>query len=252
MKILLSIVARPWRQLLVVGLSVLSWAAAAQTDNDAHDSWQFSGDVSLSSDYIYRGISLAEGTTSPQIKAWLGHESGWFASAWLSKADIGGLGGQARSRDWEAEYSVGYRHLLNADWQLSVSNAWLEYRQQNLPRNADYQERRVQFDYQEKLTLFAAYTDAIWNTRHSQFVVAASARQHLPWQSIGEVEVGLVDLGQLDGDQYHYARVSIGRPFAKRWVGLLEYHYSGNTSGFFNSARTGSQVTVGLSYHFAH
>ncbi|UTW46204.1 hypothetical protein KFE80_04750 [bacterium SCSIO 12696] len=237
-------------QLHTVVLLFLLCAYSVQADDD-RSPWQFNGALSVSSDYIYRGISLAEETVTPQVKAWLGHESGWFASAWLAKADIGGLGGQAQSRDWEAEYSIGYRRLLTDDWQLSVSNAWLEYRQQNLSRNADYQERRIQLDYQDSLTLFAAYTDSIWNTNQNQLVVSATVRQHLPWQSVGEVEVGLVDLGQLNGDQYHYARFSIGRPFAKHWVGSLEYHYSGNTSGFFNDVRTGSQVVVGVSYHFS-
>ncbi|MCV6606541.1 MAG: hypothetical protein OIF34_14655 [Porticoccaceae bacterium] len=235
---------------LLAGLSFLLCAAVAQAGSDDHSQWQFSGDVTLSSDYIYRGVSLAEGAVTPKLKAWLGHESGLFASAWLAKADIAGLGGRARSRDWEAEYSLGYRYPLSVDWQLSLSNAWLEYRQQNLPRNADYQERRIQLDYRETFTFFAAYTDSIWNTNRNQLVISASTRQHLPWHSIGELELGLVDLGQLNGDQYHYARFSVGRPFAKRWVALLEYHYSGNTGGFFNSARTGNQFTVGLSYHF--
>ncbi|MGS2724038.1 TorF family putative porin [Porticoccus sp. GXU_MW_L64] len=218
--------------------------------DDVEPDWQFNADLSLSSDYIYRGISLSEGAATPQAKAWLGHKSGLFASVWVSKADIGGLGGQNRSRDWEAEYSLGYRYLLNRDWQVNISNAWLEYRQQNLPRNADYQEFRIQLDHQDNFSLSAAYTDGVWNTRYNQFVLAASARQHLPWQSVGELELGLVDLGLLNGDLYHYARVSIGKPFARRWVALLEYHYSGNTGAFFNSARTGSQFLVGLSYHF--
>ena len=194
---------------------------------------------------------MAEGATSPQLKAWLGHDSGWFAAAWAAKADIGGLGGRALPRDWEVDYSLGYRHLLTADWQLSVSNAWLEYRQQHLPRSADYQERRIQLDYQDKLTLFAAYTDSVWNTNQNQFVVSATARQHLPWNSIGELEIGLVDLGQLNGEQYHYARLSLGMPFTESLVGVLEYHYSGNTDGFFNNNRTGSRFVVGLNYHFS-
>lgn len=229
-------------------LFLLCPLAAFAEDNQQQ--WQFNADLSLSSDYIYRGISLADGEASPQLKAWLGHQSGWFSALWLAKADIGGIVGESLSRDWEAEYSLGYRHLLNADWQVTVSNAWLEYRQDHLPRNADYQERRVQFDFQDNLSLSAAYTDSVWNTGHSQWVVAATARGHLPWRSVGEVEIGLVDLELLDGDQYHYGRISVGRPFGKNWVGVLEYHYSGNIDDVFNSSRTGSQFSVGVSYHF--
>ena len=236
-----------WRVGLFGALLLCPFITHADPDNQP---WQLSGDISLSSDYIYRGISLGDGQASPQLKAWLGHQSGWFAALWLAKTDIDGVVGQSRSRDWEAEYSLGYRYLLSPDWQLTVSHAWLEYRQDNSLRDTDYQESRIQFDYQDSLSLSAAYTDSLWNTGQEQFVVAATARQHLPWSSIAEVEVGLVDLESLDNDPYHYARVSVGRPFGKNWVGVLEYHYSGNTDAVFNSSRTGSQVSLGLSYHF--
>ena len=207
--------------------------------------------MSLSSDYVYRGVSLGDGEASPQLRLSLGSEKGFFATALVSQADIDGLIRTNAGRDTEVEYGTGYLWQLDSDWSMIVSRHWLEYKQNNSSRNNDYQETRVQFNYGQSFTLIAAHTDSLWNSGFGLSALSGIGRIPLPYQVIAEVEAGVIDMERIGSNLYPFFRVSLGRSIRPNWVGFVEYQYSGsNVNEVFDSSRTGSHILAGISYQF--
>lgn len=70
----------------VIATASFTSALQAQTSTDG---WQTSGDLTLVSDYLYRGISQTNEGLAAQGTLSLSHQSGWYASAWTSNIGFG-------------------------------------------------------------------------------------------------------------------------------------------------------------------
>jgi len=91
---------------------VLVWACATQTGLA-----QLSGDVTVVSDYRYRGVSLSQGNPEPQVNLGYDHPDGWYAGALVSGVRLEGI-----STEQLVAYA-GYTAALreNVSWEGGVS-----------------------------------------------------------------------------------------------------------------------------------
>ena len=194
---------------------------------------------------------MGDGRLTPSLNLSLHHDSGLFASVWVSRAEISGLSGTGNKHETEAEYSLGYHWQVSEDWSLVANHAWLEYEQSGQPRNHDYRETRLSLNYTERTTFFVAHTKTWLNSGNDLTNVAWLQRFALPFNVFGESELGVVDLANAERTFYPYLRVTTGVSLAENWSASLEYNYSDSRADdFFNSDRTGSQWLGRVSYHF--
>lgn len=214
------------------------------------------GYLSLASDYVYRGISFSDGQLSPQISLSAIDDSGVFASLWLARDDIGGVFNDSQPLDLEVEYQLGYQTLLNSDWSIGVSHAWLEYQTRHQPRNHDYRETRLNISYRDRLGGFISYARDIWTTGLDASTVAFSYRSVGPYQLLFEQELGAVyfdtDAGGSGNTLLSFLRLSFGKRVGRDWLLSLDYHYSdASNDGVLASDRIGSRWVLGTRYHFS-
>ena len=218
----------------------------------AHAEWQNDAFVSLSSDYVYRGVSIGNEKATPSASFALNHHSGFFVSTWLSRADIAGIARTSHPRDWEAELHVGYNFSSDDDWNYSLSYAHLDYIRDEQPRDTDYQELRFSAHYTDLSSILISHSNSLWNTGFSSTAAAYVHRFAGPVDSLVEIELGGVRMNRTRQIDYGYLRAGVGLFFADSWSGKVEYHYSGGeVREVFNDDRVGGRVTASVSYHFS-
>ena len=96
----------------VAALTLISGSASAG----------FSGTISLTSDYDYRGFSQTAGDFAIQGSLDYGHDSGFYASAWGSSLDWG----RDSDADIEIDYTVGFSREFG-DSGISWDAGYLAY-----------------------------------------------------------------------------------------------------------------------------
>jgi len=89
---------------LAVPLAALPTVAYAQ-DEEAAGPIDVSAEVAVLSDYRFRGLSLSAGEPELTASLSVSHESGLYASAWVSNVNLGLGSSDEMEMDWTAGYS---------------------------------------------------------------------------------------------------------------------------------------------------
>jgi uncharacterized protein (TIGR02001 family) len=79
--------------------------------------------LALASDYVFRGISQANGRPAMQAGARVDGEDGFYGSVWASRVDFPSVP-DARA---EVDYVLGIRQPLSADWVGELNATWFTY-----------------------------------------------------------------------------------------------------------------------------
>ena len=118
----------------------------------------FNGDLTYTSDYIYRGISQTGGRSAGQIDLHVATGDGTFAGVFASTVtrlwhkEYTTLGW-----DYELEEYVGHRFDFSPSWSTTLTGVNYQYKHGNAPLNNDYQEVSVAVSCLDSWTLTAAY-----------------------------------------------------------------------------------------------
>ncbi len=83
----------------------------------AESAWDVSGNVTATSDYVFRGVSQTLEDPALQAGVKLAHESGFYGSLWASNVDYGDEIGS----DAELDFVVGYGGAFSEDWSYDVN-----------------------------------------------------------------------------------------------------------------------------------
>jgi uncharacterized protein (TIGR02001 family) len=78
----------------------------------------FGGYVTLTTDYVKRGVTQSDGDPALQLGVEMSFENGFFLGAWGSTVDISN--GPATQRDLEVNYYAGYVLDASDSWRLSA------------------------------------------------------------------------------------------------------------------------------------
>lgn len=112
-------------------------AMPALADGEEEASSGFSGYVTLTSDYRFRGISQTDGGAAVQAAVNYTHDSGLFVEAWASNVDFSDFGDGDTSI--EADFTLGYGISLSDVTDLSVKAVYYWYNDDQSP-DYDYWE----------------------------------------------------------------------------------------------------------------
>ncbi len=140
--------------MLTAGAAVAATGAGAAT---------VGGDLTVVTDYIFRGISENAGRPAAQLDLHVAGDSGWFAGVWATTlsgppdappppyaATTGPAG------DAEVQPYLGMRFVLSSDWNTTLSAVDYSYLRHEYGRSDDYQELSVAFQYLDTLTFSLA------------------------------------------------------------------------------------------------
>lgn len=98
-------------------IALAAVAAPAFADDAPAPDWTFPGSASLTSDYIFRGLTQTNKDPALQAGIEFDHASGFYVGAWGSNiswlSDLGGI-----SSSLEIDAYLGYRMKFAGDWGL--------------------------------------------------------------------------------------------------------------------------------------
>jgi uncharacterized protein (TIGR02001 family) len=138
------------RTVLACACLPAGWAPWPACALGSADSFSLGGSLSLTSDYIYRGLSESDGhLVTPQVDLHLSDASGDFAGVWASTRDTH-IDPYAR---YDLELYLGHRFNLGADWGLSLAGRSHYYLGGEQEMSADYQEMAASVSYSDRWSL---------------------------------------------------------------------------------------------------
>lgn len=207
----------------MIAATTLTSVAHANEDVAAPD-WNLSGNMTLASDYRWRGISMTQNEPAVQGGLRVTHKSGVYAGVWASNTDI--LNGASI----EADFMLGYRHALNEKSSLTVQYIDINYPGATAPFKADFSEVSLAYNNTSLLKANDLVTAAVAYSNDYYFESGEMYRLDLRYTVPVHANFGLLVAGgmtQLEDEQ----------AFLKVWGNETKDHYydwkAGVTSNLF-------------------
>lgn len=141
---------RPALVLLAAMASIATAAASARELAAQVDVY-----ATLTSDYVFRGISQTWGNPALQGGIDIALPNGVFAGLWISRVDIAS-GAQRRRRDLELDLYVGVSGELRPDWSWTAS--LVNYHYPNTGVDYDYLELNGGLYFRDSLSAAISYS----------------------------------------------------------------------------------------------
>jgi uncharacterized protein (TIGR02001 family) len=211
---------------------------------------RFGADVTLTTDYVSRGVSQTLSGAALQGSLWLAHESGWTASLWGSNVDYMGYGDPDDGARIEIDAVVEYERALTE--RLSLALGRIQYvNPGTLPGyDYDYAEWTARLSVDGRHHLVAASTDDVFGSGARALYLAAGTGFDLPAGVRLDLEAGRFDLRRaLDwGEVYYHGRLSLsGEVDAFTWQ-LAWHATSSRARRAFYPSVVEPRVVLSLTY----
>jgi uncharacterized protein (TIGR02001 family) len=187
-------------------LCVAAWLYGTPAHAQA-EPLRWGGSLSLSSNYVYRGLSQTDGRPSVQGGLYVRSESGWSAALWASTVNRG----PGPGADSEIDVQLSKAWSLDEQWSLQLSANHYFYPDDNRARPYEYDELVVSLSFQNRLTATVAYSPNTSRFSRDVFARHRTARSYeatflqplsLSWSLYGGV--GHYDLTDLFDAGYWY------------------------------------------------
>jgi uncharacterized protein (TIGR02001 family) len=213
------------------------------------------GDITYTSDYVFRGISETAGRSAGQIDLHLNTADGTFLGVFASTlghvwhrpyADLGW--------DYELEEYLGHRFDLSPAWSATVTAVNYSYMGGNAPVSNDYQELSAAVSYLDFWTVTLAgvpnavrYDRGYRLGRYPAYTLEASAQLPI----VGRLFV-TGGAGYYASDDTGYAYGNAGLAFEFKSLRLEAGYYvaQDRAQALFPYGRAGNRFAGSVSWHF--
>jgi uncharacterized protein (TIGR02001 family) len=235
----------PW----ILGLCIGFAAPGAYAQSPS----AFGGNIGLTSDYVYRGISQT--AESPAVQGDVHYSTnGWTLGAWASHAD---LERDENGRASEIDLYVSRDWPLNDDWGLRVTASHYTY--PNDPRVASYEYEELVTGVSFKSRLFAtvAWTPNLTRYSNSGFVRNESALSYeiaaiQPFfeQLSGSAGIGYYDLPSTLRADYWFWNVGLAYSLGRTQIVVSYIDTDAAAAESFGYELTGSRWAGSVGWKF--
>ena len=233
-------------------LSLFSVACANGQGIFEPGQWHSHATLAIASDVVYQGVSLYDDGATADIRLTVQHQSGLFASLWVTRVELQGLFLMPAERQWQQAYDLGYSWQMNRAWSFSASHSWFQYSDSGASSyyDFDYRQWRIAAHYSDYASLLYTRVDEQWGFDNQVDSLSLILRYPFSASIVGELEWGQLQYDSIDSWQYPFARANLGYVHGQ-WSVQIQYHYSGSDAQqLFNNDRVGSQWLAKFAYHF--
>ncbi len=231
---------------MIAGILV-SGAALAQDEESPHS---LSATMTVTSDYVFRGVSQTQESPAFQASLDYAHSSGFYAGVWGSSVDFipdDALPEDEDDADLEIDTYVGWSfdisESLNADLQLvryiyPGTNDGFDY---------DYNELIGTLGW-EWLSFSLGYSNDVFNLDESGIYYNVAGEWELPAEITLTAGVGYYDLDDALGDSYADYSLGVSKSWGNFEFALAVYDTSGGGDDIYGTlADERAVATVSLS-----
>lgn len=209
----------------LAGAIALALPFAVQAQDEGESAWEFSGELTITTDYVWRGVSQTDENPAVQPGFEAAHSSGFYAGVWASNVDYDTPGDGI---DLEVDIYAGWSFDLSDAVNLDLSVTRYIYPGANSGWNIDYNEYAATFTFVETYYATVAYADDMVNSDVESVYLNVGGDWELGESGWGlSASVGVYDFDSGIGDYSDYM-LGVNRSFGPANVALT---YTG-TSGF--------------------
>jgi len=204
--------------------------------------------VTLTTDYVYRGVSLSDSDPALQAGIDLDTEMGVYAGLWASTADIPGL--SSREREREANLYVGYSRRFGRRWTAAVSIT--RYLYPGAPGNIDYDytEGVLTISHRDRLWLEYAWTPSYQGHDSVAKHISLLRSWQLPDGLSLTAGGGYFDASLYGGVRYWHWEAGLTRHFGPFTADLRYHDTDGAARPISTSDTAGERLVLSLSVYF--
>jgi uncharacterized protein (TIGR02001 family) len=203
----------------LLSAAALAFLAGGAVTTSAEESITISGNVALTSDYRFRGISQSDEELAIQGGFDLEHESGFYLGTWGSSVDFD-TNGPCCDGSLELDVYAGFAGAFNEDWGYDVGFMAYLYPGDS-GDEGDYYEIYGSISWKD-LTVGGAYSDDYYAETDEFFYLYADYSFALPNEFALDLHVGAnfleEDGGFLSSDEDQYIDYSVS--ISRDWMGL--------------------------------
>jgi uncharacterized protein (TIGR02001 family) len=232
--------------LLIVAVMVASRAAGAVT---------VGGDVTYTSDYVYRGISETAGRDAGQIDLHVSTADGTFLGAFASTlGHTWKVGYYNLGWDYALEEYLGHRFDLSPSWSATLTAVNYSYLKGNVRQSDDYQEVSAALSYLDFWTVtVSGIPNAVryqWGSRLGRYTAyTGDASAQLPIYQRLLLTAG-AGYYTSDGAGYAYGNAGLAFEFKSLRLEAGYYVAQDRAAMMFPYGRAGSRFAGSVSWHF--
>ncbi len=231
---------------LLAAFCIFSCAQPAAAAGSANVTYN----LTIASDYVYRGVSQTLGKAVLQPSVTLAHDNGLFAWVWASNVDYVRDDDPDDGARTEIDFVLGYSFELSSQTTLELSVLRFVAPGTIDGVNYDFNEYGAGIVFLGNHSLRADYSNSVWGTGGQSWHFAGSSRWPLAHGVSLSLEAGHFDLEDAFGDSYQYGSVSLSR--AKEWHAwtLACYATRGATEDVFYRSITDPRFVLRLDLYF--
>lgn len=207
---------------------------------------ELSGSVTVTSEYIYRGLALSDGDPALQAGLDYAHDSGLFAGAWGSTID---LRSPASERDYELDFYAGYHHEFQAPFTATATLLRYTYPGREGLHDYDYTEFLLSASFLEHYAIEFGYTDDLYGYGVSSHHWELQFEWPFANAWVASAALGRNDLSDFGGPPYYYWNVG-GSARYSRLIVDVRWFDNETAYGFLAGASAGSRLVLSLSVAF--
>jgi uncharacterized protein (TIGR02001 family) len=238
---------------LRIGVSCL-WLAAAGLAPRIARAISVDGDLSYTSDYIYRGISETGGHGAAQVDVHLTTRDGTFAGAFAST--LGRV--MFYHWDYEMETYLGHRFDISPLWSTTLTAVNYAYYGGNALVSNDYQELTLAASYLDRWTLSVSaspnvnrYNRTYRLGRYPAYGIDASAQLPLIGRLLFTAGMGYYQVGSgSEGMGYAYGNSGLAFEYKNLRFDVGYYLTQERAQPQFPYGRARDRIAGTLSWHF--
>ncbi len=176
----------------------------------------FGGRLTLTTDYVFRGVSHSREKPALQGGLDFNHDSGFFAGIWGSNVEFPTGGNREVPGPLEIDIYLGIDRELGRDWSGVATLVRYGYSSSDF----SYNEAIVGLRYREQIAAFVAYTDSAFGSDEPSFTLELSALYPAPFHLDLSVGLGYSDLDDPFGHSYSFWKLGVSRTLSRFTVDL--------------------------------
>ncbi len=209
---------------LMLALALAPWGSARSASDDGPRALQ--AEVTVTSDYVFRGYSRSEGDPALQAGLRYRHRSGFFVGGWASTVRIAYDEFMEDPRRTEVRGSTGYARSVGQNWFWNALVVRYEFPGSADRTDTSYTEFQVSAQYRELVSTTIAYTSSYLGRDGSGLFGEVTAGYPLPFNLDLSVGIGYAELDPSSAS-YFYGHAEFGRTFGPISVNLGYYDSDG-------------------------
>lgn len=206
----------------------------------------FSGALTATSDYVFRGVSQTAEDPALQAGLKLVVGRGLYGSLWASNVDYG----EVLGTDAELDIVVGWSGSLTSKLVLDLNLTRYTYPGTEEPFDLDYNELVGTLSWTSGGWLLVGYSDDVFASAHPGTYLQIGARFPLGRALRLETAGGFYVLEHLEAESYSHAQASLIYGWKRLELRASAHFTDGNAEEIFGKKLTGTSAEVAVSASF--